>query len=913
MLNKNVVIKIIPFLLGLIVVPFLILFLLLYYFTHDLPKLNSLKDYHPSIATQVYSRDGTLLTTIGSERREIVPFDQIPQKIIDSFLSAEDDNFYQHHGVDYWGIMRAMLMNLKAGRVVQGGSTITQQVAKSLLLSSERSLSRKIKDFLLARKIEQQLSKNDILFLYLNQVYLGAGFYGIKSAFEGYYGKTLNEATVAESAMIAGLLVAPGRYSPHNNPLYAKRRQEYVLGRMLHNKKISKKEYDEAVEERIKFRNKDPISFKAGFFTDWIKQRLISKFSEDYLTREGLKIKTTLDYEAQKIAEAQVLSGAKDTDKRQGYKGPILRNEAISDELFIDTNSELRKNLVKNNSEYFYIDKKLGKIFELDELIKEYDQNKSLGVPEPRFSPNGKFYPGNKSSLKMLKHLKEGQTYKAIVLKVDDLSRVITVSIGGAIGLIPYDYYKWARPREISDKRESFDLPTTPSQIAQIGDIVLAKVVKLEGDLKDPTFQFQKSFKISDEYKREKYLLLELDQSPEVQGALLSLNPRNGEIISLVGGHSFGKTQFNRALQSRRQPGSSFKPFIYAAALENGYTPTSIIMDTPEALSGVDETAWKPKNYDNEFLGPVTFRECLEQSRNIPTIKIAQALGVSNVINFSNRVGLSAKLDSDLSLALGSFGVTLLDLIQTYAVFPNLGKIVRPKTILSITDRNGHMIEFQENLAENSSVTEDHSTESNEPTKQNDLELEEKTDVAGQNIITNPFMTQISGDQVYDSRLAFIMTNILKGVIHGPKGTGGAARELSYNIAGKTGTTSNYVDAWFVGYSQNNVTGVWIGFDNNKTLGHGETGGRSALPIWREYMRFILNKYGDTEFIRPNGIVSYFIDRSKGELSPKHKEGFMESFAEGMPIGPTYFSGHGANPAQKDGQDLTEDDYYNNQ
>lgn len=882
--------------------------LLIGYFTLSLPTVENLKNYRPLLTSQILARDGTIIAEIGAEKREVAPLSEIPRVILDAFLSAEDDGFYEHKGVDYMGLLRAMLVNLKAGRVVQGGSTITQQVAKSLLLSRERSIGRKIKDFLLAQKIEQHLSKEEILHLYLNQVYLGGGFYGIKAAYRGYFGKEIDEATIAESAMLAGLLVAPGRYSPYVNPGSAKKRQHYVLGRMRDTGKITLADYESAMKEKTLYKVRKKILYEAGFFSDWIRQKLIPLLTEESLLNEGYRIKTTIDYELQKLAEKEVVEGTKAIDKRQGFKGPIGHWNDTEERVQFE--KQYRRELAEHYSDSFIIDELHTKRFEFDSDESFYEMmNERIQLEEKRLNKS-RIYPGPAMNDPLKPVFKENRVFKASVVKIDDQAQLVYVSVAGHPGIIPAEYFSWAHERKIDEDAANYAQPKKPSEILKEGDLIWVRIVKEKESLLVRVTNEAKNYYAqgagSNLVKDQSYLLCELDQVPEVQGSLVSLIPQTGEIVAFVGGNNFSESQFNRVVQSLRQPGSSFKPLIYAAGLENGFLPNSIILDSPEALSGVDDSlSWKPKNYDGEFKGPITYRDALEQSRNIPTIKIAQEIGVDKIIDFAQRIGFNAKIDRDLSLSLGSFGVTLLDLTTTYAMFPNGGKRVFPKSIISIVDRDGNPVPFIEEktgelLAEKVPTPEALATPPEEataaPTPQ------------------NAYHQNLSESVVYDPRLAYIMVNLMKGVVH--HGTGKAALSVSPNLAGKTGTTNSYVDAWFVGFSSGIATGVWTGFDENKTLGFGETGARSALPIWIDVMRLGVQKYGEGDFLPPLGIVNVMVDKSTGQLIRSgSKGGFMESFIEGTePSRETQFQVIKDEKELQNRDRVFEDDsYYNNQ
>jgi penicillin-binding protein 1A len=894
------------------------------YYSFQLPNIQSLSDYNPPIPSQIVSKDGVVLAELGKEIREVVPVEDVPQRIVDAFLSAEDRSFYEHSGVNYWGVLRALIVNIKAGRVVQGGSTITQQVAKSLLLTRERSIARKIKDFLLALRIEKHLSKKEILFLYLNQVYLGGGYYGVKAAFRGYFDKDLSEATVAESAMVAGLLVAPGKYSPYVNPRSAKKRQRYVLNRMYKNGKITKEEYEESLKEFIRYRIRKGGKFKAGYFTDWVRQRVIELVGEENFLNNGFKVSTTLNYELQQIAEDAVSKGVKGVDKRQGFKGPIGKVEDVAayEKKFLTA-------LFKEKSQYFTVDELFAKKLEVEFDEELYNNAVEFRNLEQEKIPYKNILAGYSKDHQALEFLEENKSYKAVVIGMSDLAEVVWVSIGGVVGVIPQKGFEWAHERLISEKREYFPRIRKPSRILSTGDEVLVKITKKKNKgisfYSDP---FKK--KVAKIKKKElkaaiynqSYLMCELDQEADVQGALVSLSPTSGEVVSLVGGANFSKSQFNRATQSKRQPGSSFKPILFAAGLENGYTPSTIIIDSPEALGGgEDALSWKPRNYDGKFKGPMTFRNSLEVSRNVPTIKLARRLGVNTIIDFVERIGFNAEIDRDYSLALGAFGVTLLDLVTTYAIFPNGGVRIKPKSIISITDRSGKTYEFREsdNLAKLiQDEPESEETDAKPQEKEGEVakaqESEEEPEEEKDSVV-NPYIAGLSGDQVYDRRLAYIMTNIMKGVVH--YGTGRSAKKVSLFLGGKTGTTNNYVDAWFTGFSHNLVTGVWTGFDNNKTLGWGETGAKGALPIWNQFMKAGKETFGEREFKTPEGIVHVLIDKQTGKSSDDMDKGFREAFVEGTEPGASDDErlniGFDTNTGSENSTLDEDDDYYNQQ
>lgn len=887
---KSLIVKIVFALLGIGLLAGMTGALAFTYFNLDLPKIDKLQDYKPNLASQIISKDGVILAELGLEKREIVEMKDVPVRVIDAFLSAEDDKFFEHKGVDYWGVTRAMFANFKAGKVVQGGSTITQQVAKSLLLSSERSITRKLKDFILAQRIEEKLTKKEILFLYLNQVYLGGGYYGVKAAARGYFNKELKNMTIAESAMLAGLLVAPGKYSPYVNPHAARMRQGYVLDRMHKLKKITDAEYKEAVAEKTIYRLRED-DLKAGYFTEWVRQKVVDTVGEKSFLVDGYKIKTTLDWELQKVAEEQIQRGIKEIDKRQGYKGPFAH---IGSEEFSTFEKKSRTNLFKDKSTYFVLNEKNDKVYEFHFDEKTYDEMQEVQNRLQVTSGDENFVAGLHVNDDILDVLKEETQYEAVVTRIDDVGKLIYVSLAGSPGIIPFEYFKWAHKRSINENTAYYQEVSKPSTILRVGDLIHVQMIKKSVQLlpylsKEGTAAVVKS-KSSSLYRNQKYILCMLDQVAEVQGAIFSMDAKTGDVLSYVGGSNYKLSKFNRVVQAKRQPGSSFKPILFAAALEYGYNPSTIIMDTPEAMPGFDSaSSWKPKNYDGEYKGPVTMRVSLEQSRNIPTIKIADKVGVSNILKFADRIGFNAKLENNLSIALGTFGVSPRDMVTTYAIFANGGRFVTPRAIVSVVDRDGKKYiinEVEKDMKIPASVTEDK--------------------IAGEEGSTNTFTTTLSGRQVYDSRLAYIMTSMLKGVI--TSGTGGTARAVGPNVAGKTGTTNDYIDAWFVGYSPNVVTAVWAGFDDNKTLGYGETGGRSPISVWTEYMKATVRKYGDDTFEIPAGITQSWVDKQTGrKVAPNTAGAIIESFAEAPEI---QTEGGVAAPKSRP---LGDDEYFENQ
>ncbi len=617
----------------------------------DLPRLTTLKDYHPYVVSEVYADDETLIGEFFIENRTIVPLAQMPKMLIKAFVAAEDARFFEHKGIDYWRILGAAFRNLEALEVVQGGSTITQQIAKSFFLTPEKSLTRKLKEAILAQRIERYLTKNEILFLYLNQIYLGEGAYGVGAAAKTYFGKPVQQLTLAECALLAGLPPAPNSFSPLRNPKKARERQQYVLHRMVERKMITPEQAKKAESEEIRLRPKGPKGYlEAPYVLEQVRVYIEEKYGKEMLYKGGLKIYTTLNTRLQRAAQRAVLKGLEEYEARAG---------------------------------------------------------KSKG---------------------------KGQ----------------------------------------------------------------------------------------------------------VQGAFVALDPQTGYILAMVGGRDFSTSQFNRATQARRQAGSAFKPIVYAAALDKGFTPATIIVDEPFRYVDVPgKEPWEPQNFDREFWGPITFRKALTFSRNVVTVKIAQTIGVDYIIQYAQNLGIKSKLEPHLSLALGAANVTLLELTSAFGVFAAQGFRAEPILITRIVDKDGNILE----------------------------EVEP------------------SAIEVISPQTAYIMTSLMQSVIQ--EGTGQKAKALGRPAAGKTGTTNDTRDAWFIGYiPQNIVAGAWIGFDIEKSLGVHETGAVAALPIWLEFMKEAVAGLPEENFSVPEGIVFVKIDAATGEPvssrnPPPSSRVIFECFKEG--------------------------------
>jgi penicillin-binding protein 1A len=739
--------------------------LVVYYsISKDLPKISSLSDYHPSIITTVYADDGRNIAEFFKERRIVLPLAEMPPMLIDAFVSAEDSRFYKHKGIDFLSIIRAFVKNLEAGTIVQGGSTITQQVTKSFLLTPERSYKRKLREAILAYRIDKAFSKKDILYLYLNQIYLGHGAYGVQAASENYFAKSVKELNLAECAMLAGLPQAPSKYSPFRHPERAKQRQIYVLNRMVEEGYITNIQATEAINTQLDIKPRRNLYIeKVPFYTEHVRRHLEKKYGKDVLYTQGLKVYTAVNVDMQLIAREEIQKGLADLDKREGYRGPLQRIKAEEVESFSQT------------------------------LQAEFEK-----------SP-----------------LVEGSVIKGVVIAVDDRKKTVTVRLGNSQGVIALEDMKWARKPNLEVAYHQAKIKS-PSEALAVGDVILVKVNgKKEG---------------------QDLWALALEQLPVAQSALMCIEAETGLVKAMIGGRDFRETQFNRAIQSRRQPGSAFKPVIYAAALdkefedpEKFYTPATVIVDSAIVFKDEErDFTWKPRNYKETFYGPTLLRKALAKSRNLVTIKILQDIGVDYAIEYATKLGIESTLSRDLSIALGSSGISLLELLKAYSVFTNHGYLVDPVFILKVEDRNGNVLE--------------------------EMAPERR--------------------KVMEKSTAFILTNLMEGVVR--NGTGWRAKALKRPVAGKTGTSNDLYDAWFVGYTPQYITGVWVGLDEEAPMGKGETGSRAASPIWVEFMKRVHENTPAEVFQPPEGVEFAKIDAETGLLPiPESKNVIFECFKEG--------------------------------
>ncbi len=802
----------------------------LWFFSRGLPKIATVADYRPQGVTRIFADEGEKRTLIGEffkERRYLVEYEKIPEMVVSAFISAEDDAFFQHQGINPASILRAAIVNFKAGQVVQGGSTITQQVAKSLLLTPERSFSRKFKEVLLAAKMERDLSKQEILFLYLNQIYLGRGAYGVQAASQAYFSKDVSQLTLEEAALIAGLPQAPGKYGPHLNPDKAKKRQLYVLRRMHENNYISQAQMTEAAAKPVRISYEEDINQKfAPYLVEHIRRHLTEKFGEKALYEDALEVSVPSPVSLSIAATASVREGLRAIDKRRGYRGPVKR--------------------LKNQAE---IEAFLG-VARADAIRR--------AVPYMLFLPEGRIDPvaamqeaGITDELSLLR---DGDLYQAVVSVVDDKKKSASALVGGAKLEIPLEKMKWARAW-IDGKSVGAE-PSAPSRVLRTGDVVWIRVTR----------QADRSWAAA------------LEQEPQVQGALVSLDVNTGAVLAMVGGYDFTQSEFNRAIQAQRQPGSALKPLIYSAGLEKGFTPASVIIDAPLTFEEGEAGKWRPANFEEKFYGDTTFRQALIKSRNVPTIRIVQEVGVSFLIDYMKRLGMTSEFPRDLSIALGSATVSPMELARVYSLFPRMGRQTEPVFFTSVKARDGKVLEENQLTALKSPATPPpvEATEEGEG-----VAKAETPKVTGRAQLFLPSypLPQDPG-QILDPRVAYVMTHLMKEVVN--YGTGYEAKSLGRPAAGKTGTTNDYLDAWFTGFTPQVVTVVWTGFDSQQPLGPGETGAKASLPIWLSFMKEAVKAFPTSDFAAPPGVVFATIDSNSGKGVPSSSSrAIREAFIEG--------------------------------
>ena len=745
---------------------------LYYWASRDLPGFKNITDYKPPLVTTVYTHDKKVLGYFYKEKRFLVRMDEMTPLLPKAFLAAEDASFYEHDGVDFTAISRAFVANLKGGSIKQGGSTITQQIIKRLLLTPEKSYSRKIKEAILAFRLEHYLDKNEILTIYLNQLYLGAGAYGVEAAARIYFGKHVNELTVAECALLAGLPQSPSRYNPYRHPEKAKARQLYVLGQMYERGWIDRDQYNTAIDQPLVYKSMEDPSWQNGpYYLEEVRRWLIDKYGEDTVYNGGLSVVTACDLKHQEAADAAVRAGLENSSTRRGWHGPLAQLKP---------------------SEY-----------------QEFLTNEIVPVTD----------------------LRPDYWVKVLVTKVSKTEA--SVKFGNYSAKMSVASMGWCRTPDIHKAHEEVRPVKDATSVLKVGDVVWAKLTK--AFFKDGSeVNFHQISADSSELSDVRWTA-DLVQKPVVQGALVSMDPRNGEVKAMVGGYSFHESQFNRATQAKRQPGSSFKPIVYSTAMDNGFTPASIIMDAPFVYTDMSVgKLWKPENFEGVFYGPTLLRTALVKSRNLVTIRLAQKIGISKIIERAKAMGLESDFPNDLSVALGSASVTLMNLVEAYSAFARGGTTIKGRLVLSVNSAWGELL------------------------------YESKPEV----------------HDAISPQTAYIMCNLLKEVVQ--HGTGWRAKVLNRPVAGKTGTSNNEQDAWYMGFSPYLLTGVYVGFDQLTPMGKWETGSRAASPIWVDYRKVVENDYPYMDFPQPDGVVIAKVDAASGLLaSPTSKETYFLPFKEG--------------------------------
>lgn len=747
----------------------------LFYLTARLPKVDRLADYKPPIVSQVFGDDGSLVGEFYLERRIVVPVNRMPRKLIQAFVAAEDANFYSHKGIDYFGIMRAAFKNLLSMRKKEGASTITQQVTKSMLLTSEKKFSRKIKEAILAKRMEERLTKDEILYLYLNQIYLGGGAYGVQAAAETYFGKNVDQLNLAEMAVLAGLPKAPNSYSPIKHLDRARERQAYVLERMVTEGYVTQAEADHARNTPLIIRPMKKVNNEqSAYFLESLRIQLEQKYGEDQLYKGGLKIYTTMNATMQRAAYESVRNGLKAVDKRQGFRGA-------------------EKYLTEGEVETFCSKVEEG----IDSAV-----------------------------------LKSGETYQGVVVGVNPAKGEAMVRVGDRKGILSRKNMAWAGRVAMVG---SYGKPARDSRALTLGSVIEVSVVSPEINREGAQFA--------------------LDQIPLAQAALVALDPRTGAVKAMVGGYDFRKSQFNRALQSRRNAGSAFKPLIYAAALDKGLTPATVIDDSeveyPDGAGG----SWKPKNYDGVYRGPVTMREALTNSINVVSVKIMDQIGAPYAADYVRKFGFSGQIPANLALALGAASVSPLELTSAYAVFANLGNSLPASYITRVTDNEGVVLQ------------------------------------------QSPQPLPIP---VISPETAYVITNLMQSVV--TSGTGRRASLIGRPVAGKTGTTNDSKDAWFVGYVPQLVAGVWVGYDQERSLGAGGSGGQAAAPIWAEFMQQAVAGLPVEDFQAPENVSFVLINPRTGRLAREGTPGaIMECFIKGTE--PSAYDGEPGGAVRRGGEE----------
>jgi penicillin-binding protein 1A len=740
-----------------------------YYFGRDLPEdLTKIHFYNPPRTTEIYAASGELIGEFYLERRELVPLSRIPDHMLQAIIAAEDQRFFSHPGVDPIGTTRALVSNLMGTGLKQGASGLTQQLARGFFLSPDRNYTRKIKEAILSFRIEYELSKEQILSLYLNHVYLGHGAYGVQSASKLYFGKDIKDITLAEAAVLAGLPQAPTRYSPYISYKSARTRQAYVLGRMVALNFITQKQADAAINAPLLVvASPDPNLRYAPYFVSEVREQLIEQFGWEKVYGGGLKVYTTVDVGLQQAAQTAVQQGLSAVDKRRGWRGPIRR---VGD-LGIDTERETFK--------------------------------ATLAQAKQGVSVSG--------------------IYEGVVIWVNAPDQVMLAAGDVECSLLPEDV-SWAMKTRLGNDGETIVGSSKIAQAFTRGDVLPIKIKAMPSGTAAG--------------------VCSLYYEPIIQGALVAMEPETGEVKALVGGYDYEKSQFNRATQGLRQPGSSFKPIIYAAALDHGYTPDTVVRDGPLSFTLADGQTWSPKNYGGKYFGDIKLRDALAKSLNTVAVRLAVDAGIPRIIEYARRFGISSTLNPDLSIALGSADVTVLEMASAYSVFPRMGRRALPVFIRRIEDDKGNLL--WKNPGQPEAPPED------------------------------PFTKKIEDRyQALSPATAYLMVDMMKGVIE--YGTATRAKALGRPAAGKTGTTNSSRNVWFNGYTTDFVCTVWVGYDDNRPVGR-ETGGSAAVPIWLSFMQEAHINKPVRDFEVPRGVA--FQKDKDGKLTPIRREQFHLSALE---------------------------------
>ena len=815
-----------------------LLAVLLFAWTRELPAFDGLKDYRPLVATKVYAADGTEAFAFARERRTVVPFDRIPAVMKKAVLAAEDARFYEHEGVNYLAMARCAVKGLLRGGVACGGSTITQQVVKTFLLPTDWRVKRKLKELVLAPRLEKNLSKDEILYLYLNQIYLGHRRYGVEEASRFYFGKGVADLTLGEAAMLAGIVQSPMRLSPVNHPEAAKARQRYVLRRMTEEGFIDARTAEAEAARPVKVR--PPQEPYGAWYADVVRRHLDEKYGAERVETDGLRVDVAMLPQLQRAAEAALAADLRLVDKRHGWRGAPQRLDEKQLEAVLPVWRERLAAARQRPGETLVWD--LGRV-DSDDVDESGDVS-----PDARRRVR-------------IRPLETGETYAALVEKVDDRQAVL--DLGGAKGVIPFSDVGWARKYNPAVGTAP---PRRMGDVLRPGDIVLARVVpgrQPPGDLA----------------RAGKPLALSLEQTPRLEGALVAIDPATRGVRALVGGADFSRSQFNRAIQAKRQPGSAFKPFVWGAAIESGrFTPATVVYDTPDLYRDPwTGKEWKPQNFERDvYEGPMLLRDALAHSKNTVAAKLTDALGPDAVIDFARRAGIQSELPRSLSLALGTGEVTPLELVNAYASLDAGGFHTPPIVILRVLDRDGNVLE------ETKPVPPPPPPEPPPPGPPPEAALgAAPADPPAEAPAPGPAPASLVGplpDRIRPET-AYVTLAMMKEVVE--SGTGQGAKALGRPVAAKTGTAQEHRDAWFVGMTPDLVAGVWVGFDNHDPLGPQQTGAGAALPGWLGFMQAAVGGRPVTDFTPPPAVEMVRIDPHTGLLSTGASDGVTLPFLPG--------------------------------